>query len=103
MNTLGKVLTAKLEIDGEDKKALFDEAFSLFSEAIREEAWRSRVSIYPFLGVLRLTERFLDLGFSLTDRQKATLLDHCAAASAKFPRDNEIVRSVTTTRMRLAS
>jgi hypothetical protein len=96
LTTLGNILMTQYEVRGENKLQLFGEAFDLFDQAIRMERYKSRVTLYPIIGIMRASRKVIADGAKLSDDQRTKLRDHIYGAQLAHA-DDPVIRGLVKT------
>lgn len=90
LTTLGKILLKRMEVVPEERDVMFAEAFERLTTAIEQEVVHSRVTVHPFSTLLSGASRYLELGGSLSLRQKSALNGYSGEARYRFAGDQLI-------------
>ena len=90
LTTLGKILIATMEAAQGNRRDLFNEAFSVLSEAINMEAQYWRITVHPFSIMFNGVARYLELGGVLTKDQRIRITNYVQDATYRFRGDSLI-------------
>ena len=90
LTTLGKILLLIMEKNPGERQRAFDEAFDNLSSAISFEVRRSRITIHPYVTLFTGAARYVELGETLTPKQRGKLAGFITDANRHFTRDSQI-------------
>ena len=95
LTTLGRILLLKMEKIEVDRESIFLEALDVLSDAIRIEAYGSRITVHPFSVLFDGVARYLKLGGrDLSLHQMERIRNYMLEAESSFKHDAGMTNAI---------
>ena len=102
LTTLGTILMAQMVMEGSPRADIFEEALQRLGKAIELESQWWRSAPQPYFSLFNGIVNYLDQGGVLSTAQTRTIKRHIDTAETRFPRHNDVHRSLGELQRRLS-